>query len=46
VLLIVPDGTDPRAIASATEKLIKEGKTVSVQSATPEKLRYRELIEL
>ena len=46
VLLIADGESDPRQIALATETLIKEGKTVSVQSAIPEKLRYRELITL
>ena len=46
VLLIADENADPKTIASSTEAFIKEGKTVSVQSATPEKLRYRELVTL
>ena len=46
VLVIAKSGAEPSGIAKAVEALIKEGKTVSVQSAIPEKLRYKELIEL
>ena len=46
VLLICAPDSDPAAIAKKTEALIAEGKSVSAQRAIPEKLRYRELIEM
>ena len=46
VLLICAPDSAPEAIAKKTEALIGAGKSVSVQRAIPEKLRYREIIEL
>lgn len=42
VLLLVSDATPAERILSETEKLIAEGKTVSVQTQMPEKLRYKQ----
>ena len=44
VLLIASEKTEPRAVLEVTEALIKDGKSVSVQKAKPEKLRYKELL--
>ena len=46
VLLIASENATAKAILDVTEKLIKEGKSVSVQRAKPEKLRYKELLIL
>lgn len=45
VLLLCGDA-DPAAICETVSRLVAEGKTVSVQSAIPEKLRYRQLLTL
>ncbi len=42
VLLLVSDTTPPEAILKETEGLIAQGKTVSVQTQMPEKLRYKQ----
>lgn len=46
VLLLCGADTDTDKIISLTEQIIKEGKSVSVQSAIPEKLRYKELLKV
>lgn len=46
VLLIYGEDTDRRTVAETVGRLIEEGKTVSAQKGIPEKLRYRELLEL
>ena len=46
VLLIASEGASPREVLDRTDAIIKEGKSVSVQHAIPEKLRYRELIRI
>ena len=46
VLLITSENTDARDILDRTDAIRKEGKSVSVQRAIPEKLRYRELIRI
>ncbi len=43
VLLVAPQNTPPEIILSRVEQLTAEGKTVSVQTKVPEKLRYRQL---
>ena len=43
ILLLVSDTTPAERILSETEKRIAEGKTVSVQTQMPEKLRYKQL---
>ncbi len=43
VLLLVPENTPAKAVLGETEQLIAEGKTVSVQTKIPEKLRYKQL---
>ncbi len=42
VLLLVSESTPTDAILKETAALIAEGKTVSVQTRTPEKLRYKQ----
>jgi ATP phosphoribosyltransferase regulatory subunit len=46
VLLIYNDSTDASCIIEAKNKLIAQGKSVSAQKAIPQKLRYKELIDL
>ena len=46
VLLLYKSESDPVSLLKLKNKLISEGKSVSLQKAIPEKLRYRELIEL
>ena len=46
VLLLCSKDTSASKIAARTEELTASGRSVSVQCAIPEKLRYRELIEL
>ena len=46
VLLLACSSSSAKDILERTDALIKEGKTVSVQRAIPEKLRYRELIKM
>lgn len=46
VLLIALENAEPCTVTKTVEALIKDGKSVSVQRAVPEKLRYRELIML
>ncbi len=46
VLLVCSAETDPARIVEMTSGLMAEGKSVSVQRAIPEKLRYRELIKI
>jgi ATP phosphoribosyltransferase regulatory subunit len=46
VLVIADKGTPASAILELTDALTKDGKSVSVQSAIPEKLRYRELLRV
>ena len=46
VLLICKKGAKPEAIAAKVDALVAAGKSVSAQSAVPEKLRYKEIIEL
>ena len=46
VLLIADENADAERIISAVERIRGEGKSVSVQSAIPEKLRYKELLRL
>ena len=43
VLLLVSQDTPAEAILPFVEKLISQGKTVSVQNKIPEQLRYRQL---
>ena len=45
-LLVYKDGTDTIKIKNMVEKLASEGKSVSAQKCVPEKLRYREIIEI
>ena len=46
VLLLYKSESDPVSLLKLKNKLISEGKSVSLQKAIPEKLRYKELIEL
>ena len=46
VLLLVDEKADARTILDAVDSLKKAGKSVSVQRAIPEKLRYQELLTL
>jgi ATP phosphoribosyltransferase regulatory subunit len=46
VLVIADKGTPASVILELTDALTKDGKSVSVQSAIPEKLRYRELLRV
>jgi len=43
VLLLVSENTPTESILNETETLLSEGKTVSVQTKIPEKLRYKQL---
>ena len=43
VLLLVSENTPTESILNETERLLAEGKTVSVQTKIPEKLRYKQL---
>lgn len=45
-LLIYDDKTDASCIIEAKNNLIAQGKSVSVQRAIPQKLRYKEAIDL
>lgn len=46
VLALYSEGCDPVSLLNLKNKLISEGKSVSLQKAIPSKLRYRELIKL
>ena len=46
VLLVYDGGTDKARVAAAVSEVIASGKTVSAQKTVPEKLRYREMIDL
>ncbi|HAS37342.1 MAG TPA: hypothetical protein DCS04_01815 [Ruminococcaceae bacterium] len=46
VLLIYDDETECKAVADKVGELISSGKTVSAQKTVPEKLRYKEKIDL
>ena len=46
VLLIYSDATSAEAVSVKVDQLIGQGKTVSAQRAIPEKLRYKELVEI
>ena len=46
VLLIYSDNTGTDAVSEAVNELIMQGKSVSAQKAIPEKLRYKELIDI
>ena len=46
VLLIYGDNTRAEALIKAKEELVAHGKTVSAQKAIPDKLRYRELVDI
>ena len=46
VLLLYSSDSDPVSLLKMKNKLISEGKSVSLQKAVPSKLRYRELIKL
>ena len=46
VLLVYDDETGSKTVAEKVDELIKCGKTVSAQKAVPEKLRYKELVDL
>lgn len=46
VLLLYADDTDTRAVADKVTALREAGLSVSAQKAIPEKLRFRELIDL
>ncbi len=45
-LLIYGADTSPEKILAEKERLIGDGKSVSVQRAVPEKLRYKEIIKI
>ena len=45
-LIIYDDQNDVSYIGDISDRLVKEGKSISVQKAMPKKLRYRELIDL
>lgn len=46
VLLVYDGKTDSKTVANKVNELIKSGKTVSAQKAVPEKLRYKEIVDL
>lgn len=46
VLLIYSDNTPMAEVVSARRALVENGKTVSAQKRIPEKLRYKDLIDL
>ena len=46
VLLIYDGKTDIKSLNQTVENLIKDGKSVSVQKAIPNKLRYKELVDI
>ncbi len=46
VLLLYDAETDKAELLKAVERLISSGRSVSAQKAVPEKLRYRELINM
>lgn len=46
VLLIYDDETECKAVADKVGELIRSGKTVSAQKTVPEKLRYKEKMDL
>ena len=46
VLLIYESTDDVQTVKAAVDKLLSCGKSVTAQTAVPEKLRYRELIKL
>ena len=46
VLLLYSDNTETAKLAKEIEKLNDMGKTVSAQKAIPQKLRYKEIVEI
>ena len=46
VLLVYDSETDCKTVAEKVEQIIESGKTVSAQKCIPEKLRYKEAIDL
>lgn len=46
VLLVYDGKTDSKTVANKVNELIKSGKTVSAQKTVPEKLRYKEIVDL
>lgn len=46
VLLVYDETTDMKTVAQKVKELTDKGKSVSAQKTVPEKLRYRELINL
>ena len=46
VLLVYDGKTDSKTVADKVNELIKSGKTVSAQKTVPEKLRYKEIVDL
>ena len=45
-LLLYDDSTDPQKISSAVSKFIASGASVSAQKSTPDKLRYKKIMDL
>ena len=46
ILLLYSNSTDILALNNKVQALLKENKTLSVQKAIPQKLRYKELIDM
>ena len=46
VLIVYEDGVALEDIIEQKEALLAEGKSVTLQRAVPEKLRYKELIKM
>ena len=46
VIILYNENTDPTALKKLTEELISKGNRVSAQKTIPDKLTYRELIDL
>lgn len=46
ILLLYDDKTDCAAVSSAVEKIISGNQTVSAQKAVPQKIRYREILDI
>ena len=46
VLLLYSDATDAQRVSQSVQELVNQGKSVSAQKAIPEKLRYKELIDI
>ncbi len=46
ILVIYDNKTDIKKLSDTTDKIISSGKSVSAQKCTPEKIRYKEVLDL